>query len=236
MHRKPSPHAIVIQPKLPFVTPMVTFLIAGLTKFVPEPTLDVGLWGFVLLMGFAAVGFWLCRIPRRSILWRTEPGSSEATLKQTITTLRVLVSIAMVIVPLAILATGDKVLGIVPKSVERYLEQLDPKGFTGGKVSVALEAQNKRNALLFVPNAGEGGTAQAAVLKFHQVTTTQPTAGDLYILQTSQVVDDLLRGVLPGFHVFATLALFLAAIFVTVIFFMEYLFDLQRRPKRRKKS
>jgi hypothetical protein len=249
---KASAHTIDIEPKLPFVTPMVTFLIAGLTKFVPEPSLEVGPWGFVLLVGFAALGFGLCKIRRRSVLWRTEPGSPEATVKQSIANLRVLVSIVLVIVPLAILATSEKVLGIVPKSVEQYLEQLDPKGFNGGKTSVALEAQRKRNALLFVPSASasaspspsagatasDGGIVEAAVLRFErfdQANTTSSTAfGDLYILQTDRVVADLVKGILPGFHVFATLALVLAALFVAVIFFMEILFDRQRQPKRRK--
>jgi hypothetical protein len=248
---KASSDTINIEPKLPFVTPIVTFLIAGLTKFVPEPTLDVGPWGVALLVGFAAVGFCLCKIRRRSVLWRTEPGSPEATVKQSIATLRVLVSITMVIVPLAILATSEKVLGVVPKSVEQYLERLDPQGFNGGKISVTLEAQKKRNALLFVPSASAGASAgatasasasaesisQPAVLRFPQASTTwSPAFGDLYILQTDRVVDNIVKGVLPGFHWLATLALILAALFVAVIFFMEIVFDLQRQPNRRKKS
>jgi hypothetical protein len=234
---KASSHTINTEPKLPFVTPVVTFLIAGLTKLFPQPTLDVGAWGVGLLVGFAAVGFCLCKIRRRSVLWRTEPGSSEATVKQSIANLRVFVSIMIVIVPLAILATSDKVIGIVPKSVEQYLDQLDPNPFNDGKISVRLDEQKKRNALLFVPSpsASEGGIAEPAALKFHQANTTF-AFGDLYILQTDRVVDELVKGVLPGFHVFATLALLLAALFVAVIFFMEILFDLLRHPKRRKKS
>jgi len=230
---KASSRTINTEPKLPFVTPVVTFLIAGLMKVLPEPTLDVGAWGFALLVGFAAVGFWLCSIRRRSVLWPTEPGSSEATVKQSIATLRVLVSIVMVIVPVAILATSHKVLGIVPTSVAQYLDKLDPNkldpnGFNGAKFSVRLDAEKTRNALLYA-------SIEPAAYGFHQANS--PWAfGDLYVLKTDRVVAAIVDGALPGFHVLATLALVLAALFVAVIFFMENLFDLLRHPKRRKKS
>ena len=115
-----APHAIDTKPKLLFVTPIVTFLAAGLAKLVPLDW-NIGWQGIALLVGFAIVGACLQCIPRRSVLWRAEPGSSQATLKQTITTMRVLVSIVMVLVPVTILATNDKVLSVLPPSVEKYV-------------------------------------------------------------------------------------------------------------------
>src|SRR5262245_49469382 len=94
---KATAHAIDAKPKLLFVTPIVTFLAAGLTKLVPFDW-NIGGQGIALLVGFAVVGACLQCIPRRSVLWGAEPGSSQATLKQTITTTRVLVSIVMVLV------------------------------------------------------------------------------------------------------------------------------------------
>ena len=49
------------------------------------------------------------------------PGSAQTALKQTITTMRVLVSIVMVLVPVTILATNDRAVAALPRSAEEYL-------------------------------------------------------------------------------------------------------------------
>src|SRR5262249_53663683 len=104
---KATAHAIDAKPRLLFVTPIVTFLTAALTKLVPLDW-DIGWEGVALLVGFAVVGTCLQCIPRRSVRWRADPGSSQVALKQTITTMRVLVSIVMVFGPVAIFATNDR--------------------------------------------------------------------------------------------------------------------------------
>jgi hypothetical protein len=112
----PSNNGLVGKVTIPsLVPPMVAFLVAGLTKLV---NWDVGAIGFVLLCGFAALGLCLPVIPRKSVLWTTAPGSSQSTLKQTIGTIRVLVSIVLVASPLIILATSDKILSLLPEGVE----------------------------------------------------------------------------------------------------------------------
>jgi len=249
-----APHAIDTKPKLLFVTPIVTFLAAGLTKLV-HLDWDIGWKGVFLLVGFAVVGTCLQCIPRRSVLWRAEPGSAQVALKQTITTMRVLVSIVMVLVPVTILATNDKVLSALPRSVEEYLGRLNAETFAGGVVSVAVETERKRNILLFVPV--DKRHEEPALLKFQPTTAPQilvsggtegaggsrpgigGVAGELYILQTTKVVDNLVKGaVMPAFHQFATLALVLSGIFIFVIFIMEILGDLllSMQPKRLKTS
>ena len=165
---KATPHAIDTRPKLLFVTPIVTFLAAGLTKLVPFDW-TIGWQGVSLLVGFAVVGACLQCIPRRSVLWRAEPGSSQATLKQTITTMRVLVSIVMVLVPVAILATNDRVLTALPPSVEKYVG-LNAKDFAGGVVSIEVEAERRRNVLLFLPD--DGRAEELAFLKFEPTKAT----------------------------------------------------------------
>ncbi|MGN6720363.1 MAG: hypothetical protein ACTHLX_23585 [Candidatus Binatia bacterium] len=251
---KATAHAIDTKPKLLFVTPLVTFLTAALIKLVPVDW-DIGWVGVALLVGFAVVGTCLQCIPRRSVRWPAEPGSSQAALKQTITTMRVLVSIVMVLVPVAVLATNDRVLSALPRSVENYLGGLNAERFAGGVVSVAVETERKRNVLLFVPV--DKRQEESALLKF-QPTAAAPilfpggsegsgssrsridgVAGELYILQTAKVVDNLLKGaVMPAFHQFATLALVLSAVFIFVIFIMEILGDLllSMQPKRMKMS
>jgi hypothetical protein len=251
---KATSHAIDTRPKLLFVTPIVTFLAAGLTKLVPLDW-DIGWKGVSLLVGFAVVGTCLQCIPRRSVLWRAEPGSSQATLKQTITTMRVLVSIVMVLIPVAILATNDRVLAALPRGVEEYLGRLNAESFAGGVVSVAAETERKRNILLFVPV--DKRQEEPAVLKFQPTKPPQVLVsggsegaggsrpgidgvrGELYILQTTKVVDNLLKdAVMPAFHQFATLALVLSGVFIFVIFIMENLGDLllSMQPRRIKMS
>jgi hypothetical protein len=248
-----APHAIDTKPKLLFVTPIVTFLAAGLAKLVPLDW-NIGWQGIALLVGFAIVGACLQCIPRRSVLWPAEPGSSQATLKQTITTMRVLVSIVMVLVPVTILATNDKVLSALPPSVEKYVG-LNAKDFAGGVVSIAVEAERRRDVLLFLPD--DGRAEELAFLKFEPTKATKITApggadgagasrpgiggvaGELYILQTTKLVENIVkRAVMPAFHQFATLALVLSGIFIFVIFIMEILGDLllSMQPKRLKTS
>jgi hypothetical protein len=250
---KATPHAIDIKPKLLFVTPIVTFLAAGLAKLVPLDW-NIGWQGITLLVGFAIVGACLQCIPRRSVLWPAEPGSSQATLKQTITTMRVLVSIVMVLVPVTILATNDKVLSALPPSVEKYVG-LNAKDFAGGVVSIAVEAERRRNVLLFLPD--DGRAEELAFLKFEPTKATKimasggadgavasgpridGVAGELYILQTTKLVENIVkRAVMPAFRQFATLALVLSGIFIFVIFIMEILGDLllSMQPKRLKTS
>ena len=246
-------HTVDTKPKLLFVTPIVTFLAAGLTKLVPLDW-DIGWKGVFLLVGFAVVGTCLQCIPRRSVLWRAEPGSAQVALKQTITTMRVLVSIVMVLVPVTILATNDKVLAALPPSVEKYVG-LNAKDFAGGVVSIAVEAERRRDVLLFLPD--DGRAEELAFLKFEPTKATKITApggadgagasrpgiggvaGELYILQTTKLVENIVkRAVMPAFHQFATLALVLSGIFIFVIFIMEILGDLllSMQPKRLKTS
>jgi hypothetical protein len=112
---------------------------------------DIGWKGVFLLVGFAVVGTCLQCIPRRSVLWRAEPGSAQVALKQTITTMRVLVSIVMVLVPVTILATNDKVLSALPRSVEEYLGRLNAETFAGGVVSVAVETRGSETFSFLYP-------------------------------------------------------------------------------------
>jgi hypothetical protein len=220
-------------PKLAFFA-LVVFLIAGLTKLVEW---DIGWWGVFLLVGFAVVGTCLGFIPRRSVLWPAEPGSTQAKLKQSIATMRVVVSIVMVLVPVAILATSDQILASLASSVEKYLEQLNTERFVRGMVLVAVQApvaveSSKRKVFLFVPTAAriKEGAAFNVPVTDPPLLTFQPdgqrVAGELYILQTTKLVDDIVKGLLTTFHVFATLALVVSAIFVLAIFSMEISGDL----------
>jgi hypothetical protein len=168
--------------------------------------------------------------------------------------MRVLVSIVMVLVPVAILATNDRLLAALPRSVEKYIG-LNAKGLVGDAVSVAVEAERKRNVLLFWPD--DGVTGELALLKFEPTTATRIAAsrgtegsivsrpridgiaGELYILQTTKLVENIVKGaVMPAFHQFATLALVLSGVFIFVIFIMEILGDLllSIQPKRIKMS
>jgi len=168
--------------------------------------------------------------------------------------MRVLVSIVMVLVPVAILATNDRVLSVLPPSIEKYVG-LNAKDFAGGVVSIAVEAERRRNVLLFLPD--DGRAEELAFLKFEPTKATKimasggtdgagasrpridGVAGELYILQTTKLVDNIVkRAVMPVFHEFATLALVLSGIFIFVIFIMEILGDLllSMQPKRLKTS
>jgi hypothetical protein len=235
-------HSIDARPKLPFVGPVVTFLIAGLTKLVDW---RVGWEGISLLVGFAVVLFCLQYIPRRSVSWRTKPKSTEATLKQTIATMRVVVSAIMLFFIVSILATSDQLLESLPSSVETLLKEPKVQTFNGGVASVALEPETKNNVLLFVPMQ----VTVPAVVKFQlpNLQSTRSTGlsedkreklfGQLYILQTKEFVQDVLKkDVRPKFHVLALSALVLSSMFVFVIFLMEAFGDLLIRNAPKKKS
>jgi hypothetical protein len=84
--------------------------------------------------------------------------------------MRVLVSIVMVLVPVTILATNDKVLSVLPPSVEKYVG-LNAKDFAGGVVSIAVEAERRRDVLLFLPD--DGRAEELAFLKFEPTKATR---------------------------------------------------------------
>ena len=156
--------------------------------------------------------------------------------------------------PVAILATNDRVLAALPPSVEKYVG-LNAKDFAGGVVSIAVEAERRRNVLLFLPD--DGRAEELAFLKFEPTKATKVmasggvdgagssrpridgVAGELYILQTTKLVENIVkRAVMPVFHQFATLALVLSGVFIFVIFIMEILGDLllSMQPQRLKTS
>jgi hypothetical protein len=234
-----------ITPTFAFVGPLVAFLIAGLTKLVDW---KVGWLGIALLVGFAAMGLCLQYIPRQSVAWRTKTGSTEATLKQSIATMRVAVSTVMVFFIVSILGTSDQVLEALPSSIENLLKAPDDiQTFNGGVASVVLEPKTTNNVLFFLPVPG--AVPEPAVLKFRssnqQVTHSAGASGDtpvtlmgeLYILQTTKFVQSVMKAkIRPMFHIVAITAFFLSSIFVFVIFLMEVFGDLLMRYRPKSKT
>lgn len=203
--------------KVAFVTPAVTFLTAGLAKLI---SWDVGWQGIALLIGFAAVGACLQLIPRRSTNWDPALGSSLLTLKQTIATMRVIISIVLVILPIVILSSSKTILQQLPIGIDKYISALTEN-----------ELQKKR-FLVFIPKEGANIEHSLYAGKFVRKVGagTQPAsqiAGELYVLQLASIVDSLVDEVLlPNLHVLESVGLLLAALFVFVVFVMELLGDI----------
>src|SRR5262249_4334172 len=143
--------------------------------------------------------------------------------------MRVVVSIVIVLFTMVILGTSDQILEALPSRVENFLTASEIKEkFNSGVASVVLEPETKHNVLLFLRASG---IPEPAVLKFRSPTpsvggpdsTQVKLAGELYILQTADVLKEKIR---PMFHLMAWTAFLLSSVFVFVIFLTEVFGDL----------
>ena len=76
--------------------------------------------------------------PHHSYSWKVEPGTTWAALKQTIATMRTIVTIAIVVLILAVLASSRTIVGQLPDEIARLVE---PAIGSGQRDVMALQLQ-----------------------------------------------------------------------------------------------
>jgi hypothetical protein len=210
------------------LTPLLTFLSAGLTKLVHW---DVGGWGIALLIGFGVIGVALTAIPQKSYSWAVLPDTSWSTIKQTIATLRALVTVVLIAFPILILSTSRDFLDQLPKSLSNYIVHATADSSKNvlmlqiEQISPRASADTYAGTLVFQSQAASiGQKGESGILRSQgRISMT----AKLYALNTSAIIHDITDNeILPFFYDIAFAALALSGVFVFAVFFMEIFADL----------
>lgn len=219
--------------RISFVGPLAALIFAGLSNLIDWTFTP---YGYVLLASFAGLGFLLGIVPQKLRSWQVQAESSEASLKQMVGTLRVLVAIVLVAFPLGILSTNKAWLAKVPQGFNAYVTELTDD--SGRKPQILYIKNQPKNAkIIYVvrldqPEPGADQPALAATPGATPSASAAPIDLKLYAFETEMVLSELAEHeILPRFHALATFALVIASIFVFAIFLIEMLGDMMRRSR-----
>jgi hypothetical protein len=208
--------------KLPWVAPITTFVLAGASQAIVS--FELNKWALMLLLGCGALGVLLQFIPQSAQTWDPLPGSSHATLKQMVAITRVLVYIGLIALPGIIFMTSKPFRDMLPPQIESY-------------ISSQVDSQNRSDDLfVFLPKKQEDvrPSLYVGMYKIKKVSETNGVGdggikasspgikGELYVLQTSQIVRNMFEDeLLPMIYLVASGLVVVLALFVGAIFFME---------------
>jgi hypothetical protein len=209
--------------RLPWIAPITTFVLAGASQGIVS--FDLNKWALMLLLGCGALGMLLQFIPGSAQTWDPLPDSSQATLKQTVAIARVLVYIGLIVLPGIILMTSP-FRKMLPPQIDKYISsQVDPKK-KSEDLFVFLPKQEDVQASLyvgkFVPRNDKVAETNGARDGGIKVLPAPGMKGELYVLQTSQIVKNIFEDeLLPMVYLVASCLVVVLALFVGAIFFME---------------
>jgi hypothetical protein len=181
--------------------------------------------GIILLLVLGALGFALAKIPHYSFAWKVEAGTTWAALKQTIGTMRAIVTIVLVVLILAVLASSQTIVGQLPDEIARMVEPAigsDQRDVMALQLQQLPERRDGMNMyfgrLVTSDNASRANHATAL-----KPPSAQPEqASVIYVVSAPTIMRGLLeRTLLPTFFQFAWIGAVLAGLFICGIFFME---------------
>jgi hypothetical protein len=211
--------------RLPWIAPITTFVLAGASQGIVS--FELNKWALMLLLGYGALGVLLQLIPVSAQTWDPLPGSSQATLKQTVGIARVLVYIGLIALPGIIFMTSKPFREMLPPQVDRYISsQVDPlKKSEDLFVFLPREQEDVRPSLYvgkFVPRIEKVSETNGARDGGIKISPASGGKGELYVLQTSQIVKSIFEdALLPMIYLVASCLVVVLALFVGAIFFME---------------
>src|SRR5262245_12734731 len=210
--------------KLPWIAPITTFVLAFASQRIVS--FELNKWALILLLGCGALGMLLQFIPGSAQTWDPLPDSSQATLKQTIAIARVFVYVGLIALPGIIFMTSP-FREILPPQIDKYISsQVDPKK-KSEDLFVFLPQEDVQASLglyvgKFVPRNDKVAETNGARDGGIKVSPAPGMKGELYVLQTSQIVKSIFEDeLLPMVYLVASCLVVVLALFVGAIFFME---------------
>src|SRR5262245_27879419 len=209
--------------KLPWIAPITTFVLAFASQGIVS--FDLNKWALMLLLGCGALGMLLQFIPGSAQTWDPLPDSSQATLKQTIAIARVLVYIGLIVLP-GIILMASPFRKMLPPQTDKYISsQVDTKK-KSDDLFVFLPKQEDVQASMyvgkFVPRNDKVAETSGARDGGIKVSPAPGMKGELYVLQTSQIVKNIFEDeFLSMVYLVASCLVVVLALFVGAIFFME---------------
>jgi hypothetical protein len=209
--------------RLPWIAPITTFVLAGASQAIVS--FELSKWALLLLLGCGALGMLLQFIPGSAQTWDPLPDSSQATLKQTIAIARVLVYIGLIALPAIILMTSP-FRKMLPPQIDKYISsQVDPKKKIEDLFVFLPKQEDVQESLYvgkFVPRNDKVAETNGARDGGIKVSPAPGMKGELYVLQTSQIVKSIFEEeLLPMVYLVATCLVVVLTLFVGAIFFME---------------
>lgn len=209
--------------RLPWIAPITTFVLAGASQRIVS--FELNKWALMLLLGCGALGMLLQFIPASAQTWDPLPDSSQATLKQTIAKARVLVYIGLIALPGIIFMTSP-FREMLPPQIDKYISsQVDPIKKSEDLFVFLPKQEDVRPSLYvgkFVPRNDKVSEMNGARDGGIKVSPAPGMRGELYVLQTSQIIKSIFEDkLLPMIYVVASCLVVVFALFVGAIFFME---------------
>jgi hypothetical protein len=211
--------------RFPWIAPITTFVLAGASQAIVS--FELNRWALMLLLGCGALGVLLRFIPESAQAWDPLPDSSQATLKQTVAIARVLVYIGLIALPGTIFMTSKPVREMLPPQIDKYISsQVDTlKKSEDLFVFLPKELDDVRPSLYvgkFVPRVEKVSETNGAGGGGIKISPPPRIKGELYVLQTSQIVKSIFEdALLPMIYLVASCLVVVLALFVGAIFFME---------------
>jgi hypothetical protein len=210
--------------RLPWIGPITTFVLAGASQAIVS--FELNKWALMLLLGCGALGVLLQLIPDSAQTWDPLPSSSQATLKRTVAIARVLVYIGLIALPGIIFMTSKPFREMLPPQIDKYISsQVDPQKSEDLFIFLPKEQELVRPSLYvgkFVPRIEKVSEMNGARDGGIKASAPSGINGELYVLQTSQIIKSIFEDkLLPMIYVVASCLVVVLALFVGAIFFME---------------
>jgi hypothetical protein len=210
--------------RLPWIGPITTFVLAGASQAIVS--FELNKWALMLLLGCGALGVLLQLIPDSAQTWDPLPSSSQATLKRTVAIARVLVYIGLIALPGIIFMTSKPFREMLPPQIDKYISsQVDPQKSEDLFIFLPKEQELVRPSLYvgkFVPRIEKVSEMNGARDGGIKASAPPGINGELYVLQTSQIIKSIFEDkLLPMIYVVASCLVVVLALFVGAIFFME---------------
>jgi hypothetical protein len=218
------------------IPPAIVSTIVAVTDVVTNWHIDW--YGIAILCGFAVLASALQLFPQRWKKWVPPIGSSLLALRQTLGTMRVLISIVLVIGPLLVLGTNQKVVENLPAWVSKYIERFADQ--RDEKVHVWVFVP-KESAVTFEPSIYAGRFKTRATSASATPIVSGAASGELYVLQFKSILGKVAEDQVSLIRAFAVFLLVLCFIFVLASSIMDMLGDvswtaLQPARKRTRKK
>lgn len=213
------------------LAPLVAFVSAGLTKLVGWDIPPTASW---LLAGYGCVALGLRNIRYESFKWDAEPGSCLAQLKQTIATIRTILTIVIFASIIMLLATSRALTNQLPSKIAEVVQPLlaSPNSKDAIVLKLAEPLHGSDGVSIYFASL-DGTGAKVAPVPPAQIVTAQgavaPGSGQqVYVIAAPSLLKKLVDSrIVPNFFQMAWLVLIFAIIFTAVVFMMEVLGGVQ---------